>query len=177
MGNVDKAKAFLMLYKESRSVYDALSAEEKKKCEEKAEAAKVQFQAEHKEWKLKNKDNKENKGNTNGKGPKRPPGAYAQWIADNRPMLTEKVMKEHNVDKAKAFLMLYKESRSVYDSLPATERKQAEAKAEAAKVKFQAEHKEWKLGNKAAKVGDGAEEEDGEEEEGEGEDEEEDVQP
>merc|ERR1711879_1068442 len=99
--NVDKAKAFLLLYKECRSSYDALSAEERKKCEEKAEASKVKFQAEHQAWKLKNK---ENKVNTNGQGPRRPPGSYAQWIADNRPMLTERVMKEHNVDKAKAFL-------------------------------------------------------------------------
>merc|ERR1711972_17381 len=140
--NVEKSKAFLMLYKESRSVYDSLSATEKKKCEEKAEAAKVKFQAEHKEWKLKNKDAGKNKG------PKRPLGAYAQWIADNRPMLTEKIVKEHGVDKAKAFLMLYKESRSLYDALSAEEKKKCEEKAEAAKIKFQAEHQAWKLKNK-----------------------------
>merc|ERR1712187_993234 len=85
------------------------------------------------------------------KPPSRPPGAYAQWIADNRPMLTEKIMKEHKVDKAKAFLLLYKECRSVYDALSATEKKKCEEKAEAAKVQFQAEHKEWKLKNKENK--------------------------
>merc|ERR1711953_1059898 len=97
------------------------------------------------------------------------------WLADNRPMLTEKVMKEHNVEKSKAFLMLYKESRSVYDSLSATEKKKCEEKAEAAKVKYQAEHKEWKLRNKTAKVEEAEEEndEDGEEED----EEEEDAQP
>jgi len=79
-------------------------------------------------------------------------------------MLTEKVMKEHNVDKAKAFLMLYKESRSVYDALSAEEKKKCEEKAEAAKVKFQAEHKEWKLKNQNANVEGVAENEDEEEE-------------
>merc|ERR1712232_1278351 len=123
-----------------------------KKYEEKAEAAKVKFQAEHKEWKEQNKEaikeNKKNKFAT--QPPKRPVGAYAQWMADNRSMLTEKVMAKHGVDKAKAFLMLYKEARPFYDALPAAEKKKYEEKVEAEKVKFQAEHKEWKEQNKEA---------------------------
>merc|ERR1719253_520630 len=130
---VDKAKAFLMLYKEGKPVYDALPAAEKKTWEEKAEVAKAQFQEDMKEWKSSNKD-KENASPSKGKagkkggdkGPKRPLGAYPMWIAENRPMLTEKVMKEHSVDKAKAFLMLYKEGKSVYDARPAAEKKKYE---------------------------------------------------
>lgn len=142
---VEKSKAFFMMYKEARPVYDALSAAEKEKCEQKAEEAKVKFQVENKEWKENRKDDA--KGNKADE-PKRPLGAYAQWVADNRPMLTEKVMKAHNVDKSKAFLMLYKEGRVVYDALPAAERKECEEKAEAAKVKFQEACKEWKAKSK-----------------------------
>jgi len=147
--SVDKGKAFFMLYQEGKPLYEALPAAEKKQCEEKAEAAKVKFQAEFKEWKEKNKGAKVASGET---GPKRPLGVYAQWLADNRPMLTEKVMKKSGVDKAKAFLMLYKEGKPFYDALPAEEKKKCEEKAEAAKVKFQAEHKEWKEKNKGAKA-------------------------
>merc|ERR1740116_621415 len=99
--SVDKTKAFLMLYKEGKPVYDALPA-----------AAKVKFQADMKEWKdnSKGKENGAPSKNKGGdKGPKRPLGAYPQWLADNRPMLLAKVMKQHSVDKTKAFLMLYKE--------------------------------------------------------------------
>ena len=48
---VDKAKVFLMLYKEARPFYDALSAAVKKKHEASVEASKVKYQAEHKAWK------------------------------------------------------------------------------------------------------------------------------
>merc|ERR1712232_1398578 len=123
-------------------------------------------------------------GNKKGsQPPKRPLGAYPQWMADNRQMLTEKVMAKHGVDKAKAFLMLYKEARPFYGALPTAEKKKCEENVEAAKVKFQAELKEWKERNKGAKtasdadeddVGDENEEEEGEEEE---EEEEEEVPP
>merc|ERR1712232_1121378 len=147
--HVDKAAAFFKLHHEGKPFYDALPAAEKKKYEEKAEAAKVKFQAEHKEWKEQNKEaNKKNKFAI--QPPKRPVSAYAQWMADNRSMLTEKVMAKHGVDKAKAFLMLYKEARPFYDALPAAEKKKYEEKVEAEKVKFQAEHKEWKEQNKEA---------------------------
>lgn len=177
---VDKAKAFIMLYKEGKPVYDALPAAEKKTWEEKAEVAKAQFQEDMKEWKSSNKD-KENASPSKGKagkkggdkGPKRPLGAYPMWIAENRPMLTEKVMKEHSVDKAKAFLMLYKEGKSVYDARPAAEKKKYEDKAAAAKVTFKEEVKKWKAntgGNVAASAevgGDDGEEDEEEEEEDE----------
>ena len=84
--------------------------------------------------------------------PKRPLGAYAQWIADNRPMLTEKVVAKHGVDKSKAFIMLYKEGRPFYDALPAEDRKKCEGLAEAAKVIFRAAIKDWKEKNNGAKV-------------------------
>merc|ERR1712232_243369 len=137
-----------------------------KKYEEKAEAAKVKFQAEHKEWKEQNKEAiKENKKNKFAiQPPKRPVCAYAQWMADNRSMLTEKVMAKHGVDKAKAFLMLYKEARPLYDALPEAEKKKCVENAEAVKVRFQAEHKEWKEQNKGAKTASNVDEdEEGEE--------------
>ena len=87
---VDKGKAFFMLYQEGKPLYNALSAAEKKNFEENAEAAKVKFQAESKEW---NANHKENSKGGNSNGPKRRLGAYPQWIADNRPMLTEKKSK------------------------------------------------------------------------------------
>ena len=147
--SVDKSKAFVMLYHEGKPIYEALPPAEKKMFLEKAEAAKAKFQAEFKIWKEKHKENK--KGGSSDV-PKRPLGAYAQWIADNRPMLTEKVMAKHGVDKSKAFLMLYKEGRPFYDALPAEDRKKCEGLAEAAKVKFQAANKNWKEKNKRAKV-------------------------
>jgi hypothetical protein len=76
--------------------------------------------------------------------PKRPLGAYPQWMADNRQMLTEKIMAKLGVDKAKVFLMLYKEARPFFDALSAAEKKKLEEIVEAAKVKYQAEHKAWK---------------------------------
>ena len=146
---VDKRKAFYMLYQEGKPLYNALSAAEKKNFEEKAEAAKVKFQAESKEW---NENHKENSKGGNSNGPKRPLGAYPQWIADNRPMLTEKVMEKHRVDKAKAFLFLYKEGKPFYDALPVEERQKCEENAKAAKVKFQAAKRELKEKDKGAKV-------------------------
>jgi len=180
--SVDKAKAFLMLYKEGKVVYDALSAAEKKQCEDKAETAKVKFQADSKQWK-ENSKGKENevplkKKKGGDKGPKRPLTAYPQWLGDNRPMLLEKVMKQHSVDKTKAFLMLYKEGKPVYDALPASEKKNCEDLAAAAKVKFQADCKEWKeksKGDKAAtspdKEGDDNDEDEQDEDEEEDEEE------
>lgn len=153
---VDKAGAFLLIYKEGKAIYEALSATEKKKVEDKAEAAKLKFQADNKEFKENHKDDA--KGKDKGKekkgGPKRPLGVYAQWNQDNRVMLTEKVMKDHKVDKSKAFLMLYKEGKAVYEALPAAEKKKCEENAEAAKLKFQAEMTEWK--NKGSKADDSA---------------------
>merc|ERR1712232_945353 len=109
-------------------------------------------------------------GNKKGsQPPKRPLGAYPQWMADNRQTLTEKIMAKHGVDKAKVFQMLYKEARPFYDALSAAEKKKCEENAEAAKVKFQAEQKEWNERSNAAKTasdeGDENEEEEGEEEE------------
>ena len=95
---------------------------------------------------------KENKKGGSSDVPKRPLGAYAQWIADNRPMLTENVMAKHGVDKSKAFLMLYEEGRPLYDALPAEDRKKCEGLAEAAKVIFRAAIKDWKEKNNGAKV-------------------------
>ena len=119
-----------------------------------------------KEWKDSGKG-KENRMNTRGgKGPKRPLGAYPQWLADNRAMLTEKVMKQHSVDKTKAFLMLYKEGKQFYDALPPAEKKKCEDQAAAAKVKFQADMKEWKENSKGGEVAaaeENAEDEDNEE--------------
>ena len=62
-------------------------------------------------------------------------------------MLTEKISKERCVDKSKVFLMLYKDARPLYDALSAEEIAKWVEKAEAAKVKFQAEQKERKLKN------------------------------
>merc|ERR1719491_886698 len=154
---VDKQKAFFMLYQEGKSLFEALPAAEKKKLDEKVEAAKVKFQEETKAW----KENGGAKAKVD-KGPKAPIGAYAQWLQDNRPMLFEKIMKEHSVDKGKAFLMLYKEGRPVYDALPAKDRKKMEDKVEAAKVKYQAERAAWKLSKKGE--ADDGEDDDGEEE-------------
>jgi hypothetical protein len=129
---VERGKAFLLLYKEGKLVYDALSAEEKKQWVKNSEVAKLKFQEDMKEW----KENR--KGKNKGEGPKRPRKAYPQWLQDNRPMLIEKVMKQFSVDKSQAFLMLYKEARPVYDALPAAEKKKREHQATAAKKKFQA---------------------------------------
>merc|ERR1712050_88970 len=82
------------------------------------------------------------------KPPTRPGGAYQMWLGDNRSELTEKVMAKHGVDKPKAFFMLYHEGKPLYEALPAAEKKKYEEKAEAAKVKFQAEFKEFKANNK-----------------------------
>merc|ERR1712087_750979 len=147
--SVEKGKAFFMLYQEGKPIYEALPTAEKKTFEEKAEAAKAKFQVELKEWKANHKETKTGGSND---GPKRPLGAYAQWIADNRPMLTEKVMAKHGVDKSKAFVMLYKEGRAFYDALPTEERKKCEELADAAKVKFQAANKAWKENNKGTKA-------------------------
>ena len=147
--SVDRGKAFLMLYQEGKPIYEALPPAEKKMFLEKAEAAKANFQAEFKIWKEKHKENK--KGGSSDV-PKRPLGAYAQWIVDNRQMLTEKVVAKHGVNKSKAFLMLYKEGRPFYDALPAEDRQKCEGLAAAAKVKFQAANKNWKEKNKRAKV-------------------------
>merc|ERR1712232_1500102 len=96
--------------------------------------------------------------------PKRPLGAYAQWMADNRSMLTEKIMAKLGVEKAKVFMMLYKEARPLYDALPEAEKKKCVENAEAVKVRFQAEHKEWKEQNKGAKTASNVDEdEEGEE--------------
>jgi hypothetical protein len=151
--SVDKRKAFYMVKKEGKPLYDALPAATKEKCAEKAEAAKVKFQAEFKEWKKNHKGDSKG-GNSNG--PKRPLGAYPQWISENRPMLTEQIMKKLGVGMAKASLMCYKEGKPIYDALPAEEKKKCEEKAEAAKVKFQSETKEWEEKNKGAKSANGA---------------------
>ena len=87
--SVDIATAFFMLYKEGKSIYEALPTTEKKLFEEKAKAAKEKLQADFKAW-------KEKQGRSND-APKRPLGAYAQWIKDNRPMLIEKIMAKHGV--------------------------------------------------------------------------------
>jgi hypothetical protein len=47
---VEKREAFLLLYKEGKLVYDALSAEEKKQWVKNSEVAKLKFQEDMKEW-------------------------------------------------------------------------------------------------------------------------------
>lgn len=78
------------------------------------------------------------------KEPKRPPGAYPMFIAEQRQMLIEKIVKEQQIDRRKAALMLYKEGKPFYAALPAAERRKYEDKATVAKAKFQEDTTAWK---------------------------------
>jgi hypothetical protein len=75
--------------------------------------------------------------------PTRPAGGYSMWLGANRAMLLKKIMKEHKVERGKAFLLLYKEGKLVYDALSAEEKKQWVKNSEVAKLKFQEDMKEW----------------------------------
>jgi len=176
---VDQKKIMTSSAKRAGELWGALSDAGKKPFNDRAEDLKVAYAKELETFKAKNPDfikvKKVKKGAVD-KGPKRPLTAYPMWLGDNRAMLTEKVMKEHKVDKPKAFLMLYKEGKTLYDALSEAEKKKCEDQAQAAKDKFQAEMKAWKEKNKASKAGGAEAEEDEGEDEGEDEEEEEEAE-
>ena len=150
-----------MLYKEGKPLYDALPDKEKQRFEDQTKKAIAEWKETMQEWKdeqkLKGGDEQTKTAKKDASGmPKRPLGAFPQWIADNRKMLTEKIMKEHAVKKSKVFLMLYKEAKPVYEALTAAEKNKCEDQAKAAKEKFQAEVKEWKEKSKMQAVKAGA---------------------
>ena len=70
---------------------------------------------------------------------------YVQWMANNRTMLTEKVMKEQGVEKSKAFFLLQNAGKPIYEALPAAEKKKWEDKALAGKEKNKGATKGVKL--------------------------------
>jgi hypothetical protein len=143
--NVDKGKAFFLLYNEGKAVWEKVPAAEKKKYEDKTAELLEKLKEEIKDWKEEHKvENKGKKGSTDGE-PKRPLGTYAQWVADNRGMLYEKVMKTHGVAKSAAFLMLQKEGKPIFDALPAAEKQKCEDKAKAALAKFHTDRKSGRI--------------------------------
>jgi len=63
-------------------------------------------------------------------------------------MLTEEIMKKHQVDKAVAFFHIYQEGKVFYDALPVAEKSKYQEKAEVAMEKYRAKYKVWKVENK-----------------------------
>merc|ERR1719424_2477423 len=122
--------------KRAGELWKALGAAKQQPYNQKSEKLTLAHKDELEAFKTANPDFKKiKKGKNADKPPSRPPGAYAMWMGDNRAMLTEKIMKDHGVEKSKAFFMMYKEARPVYDALSAAEKEKCEEKAEEAKVK------------------------------------------
>merc|ERR1711971_1336413 len=87
------AKIMTESAKRAGELWKALGETKQKPYNEKSDKLKVAHAKEMDAFKAANPDFKKAKKVKRGaedKGPTRPPGAYAMWMADNRPMLTEK---------------------------------------------------------------------------------------
>jgi hypothetical protein len=155
---VEKGQLFKAVAKKAGESWTALGEEKQKPYNQRAEKLIVEYK---KDLVAFNEDNpkyqKHKKGQARKlpkkeqaeKPPSRPVGPYPMWIADNRTMLLEKVMKERGISKTQAFLKLYHHVRPDYDALSEEDKKTCNEKAEAAKVKYQEQRMEWKSRQKA----------------------------
>ena len=121
------AKILTLSAKRAGVMWKALGEAKQEPYKEKFEKPMVTYKQEMEAFKTNNPDFKKVKkgGKGEAKPPKRPAGAEGMWIADNRTMLTELVMKKRCVDKGKAFFTLYQEGKGkhfsvVQTSLPLT---------------------------------------------------------
>jgi hypothetical protein len=155
---VEKGQLFKAVAKKAGESWKALGEEKQKPYNQRAEKLIVEYK---KDLVAFNEDNPKYKKHKKGqarklpkkeqaeKPPSRPVGPYPMWIADNRTMLLEKVMKERGISKTQAFLKLYHHVRPDYDALSEEDKKTCNEKAEAAKVKYQEQRMEWKSRQKA----------------------------
>jgi hypothetical protein len=155
---VEKGQLFKAVAKKAGESWKALGEEKQKPYNQRAEKLIVEYK---KDLVAFNEDNPKYKKHKKvqarklpkkeqaEKPPSRPVGPYPMWIADNRTMLLEKVMKERGITKTEAFMKLYKHVRPDYDTLSEEDKKKCNEKAEAAKVKYQEQRMEWKSRQKA----------------------------